>query len=88
MATFQGIKRVHRGREVMVYEGPQVEGEHDDCVISLCLANWGRVRGGSGPEEEIEDLREFVLDPDDMESDAGFRFGGGGYRFGAPGWRQ
>ncbi|HBP18000.1 MAG TPA: hypothetical protein DEA08_09430 [Planctomycetes bacterium] len=88
LATFQGIKRVHRGREVMVYEGPQVEGEHDDCVISLCLANWGRVRGGSGPEEEIEDLREFVLDPDDMESDAGFRFGGGGYRFGAPGWRQ
>lgn len=42
LARFQGLKRVLQGQEVMVYEGPQVLGEHDDCVISLCLANWGR----------------------------------------------
>ncbi len=45
LARFQGIKRQIQGREVMVYEGPQVEGEHDDCVISFVLANWGRVHG-------------------------------------------
>lgn len=45
MSRFQGIKRVHHGRELMIYEGPQVPGEHDDCVISLCLANHGRVHG-------------------------------------------
>tara|TARA_R110002072_G_scaffold275188_1_gene436286 strand:- start:260 stop:784 length:525 start_codon:yes stop_codon:yes gene_type:complete len=85
LATFQGIKRVRRGQEVMVYEGPQIEGEHDDCVISLCLANWGRVRGWDGSEEEGEDLSEFLPDPD--EPGSGPRFGGGsGYRFGSPGW--
>lgn len=42
LGVFQGVKRVYQGREIHVYEGPQVPGEHDDCVISLCLANWGR----------------------------------------------
>lgn len=100
LTTFQGLKRVHRGQEVMVYEGPQLEGEHDDCVISLCLANWGRVHGWSGPEEEIEDLRDFLPR---QASRGGPAFGGGsgwmfpgtgtwifggsgeGYRFGSPG---
>lgn len=99
LATFQGIKRVHRGQEVMVYEGPQLEGEHDDCVISLCLANWGRVHGWSGPEEELEDLRDFLPR---QGPGGGTPFGGGGgwltggssgwifggssgYRFGSPG---
>lgn len=45
MSKFQGIKRIHHGQEHMVYEGPQVPGEHDDCVISFCLANYGRVHG-------------------------------------------
>lgn len=43
LSTFQGIKRVVHGQEEMTYEGPQLEGEHDDCVVSLCLANWGRL---------------------------------------------
>jgi Terminase large subunit, T4likevirus-type, N-terminal len=93
LTTFQGLKRVLRGQEVMVYEGPQLEGEHDDCVISLCLANWGRVHGWSGPEEEVEDLRDFLPRPASRGSlpfgGAGgwSSFGGssGGYRFGAPG---
>lgn len=46
LSKFQAIKRVHHGRELMVYEGPQIAGEHDDCVISFCLANWGRARAG------------------------------------------
>lgn len=42
LSKFQGIKRQIHGQEVHVYEGPQVPGEYDDCVISFCLANWGR----------------------------------------------
>lgn len=45
LSKFQAIKRIHHGQELMIYEGPQVRGEHDDCVISFCLANWGRVHG-------------------------------------------
>lgn len=45
LSKFMGVKRVLHGTELMVYEGPQVEGEHDDCVIAFCLANWGRVHG-------------------------------------------
>lgn len=59
LTVFQGIKRQQHGREVMVYEGPQLKDEHDDCVISLCLANWGRVHGWQGPEDETEDFSEF-----------------------------
>ncbi|MEZ6189387.1 MAG: terminase family protein [Planctomycetota bacterium] len=74
LATFQGIKRVHRGQEVMVYEGPQLEDEHDDCVISLCLANWGRVHGDHGePEEELEDIRGF-LPKEHVSRRPGWRF--------------
>lgn len=53
MARFQGIKRVVHGREMNSYEGPQVPGEHDDCVISLCLANWGRTRDDT-PGDPLE----------------------------------
>lgn len=49
MSKFMGIKRVLHGQEMMIYEGPQVEGENDDCVISFCLANFGRVHGEDGP---------------------------------------
>ena len=86
LTTFQGIKRVHRGQEVMVYEGPQLEGEHDDCVISLCLANWGRVHGERGePEPELEDLRDY-LPRQRLARGGGWRFPSPPtYRFGAPG---
>ncbi|MDC3379092.1 terminase family protein, partial [Planctomycetota bacterium] len=33
LSRFQGIKRVIKGQEINVYEGPQIPGEHDDCVI-------------------------------------------------------
>lgn len=39
----QVVQRVVHGQPVKLYEGPQLDGEHDDCVISLALANWGRV---------------------------------------------
>lgn len=42
LAEFQGRTVLVQGREIKKYEGPRVKGEHDDCVISLCLANYGR----------------------------------------------
>jgi len=57
--VFQGIKRVLHGQELLVYEAPQLEGEHDDCVISLALANWGRHHGEVGFEDEVVDLAAF-----------------------------
>lgn len=42
LGVFQGRKTTYQGREIQIYEGPQIPGEHDDWVISLCLANWGR----------------------------------------------
>jgi hypothetical protein len=54
MSKFQGLKRVIHGQEVNVYEGPQLEGEHDDCVISFCLANWGRSRGDRADNAPVD----------------------------------
>lgn len=45
MARFIRVKRAVQGREVNIYEGPQIRGVHDDAVIAFCLANWGRVNG-------------------------------------------
>ena len=44
LRLFQAIRRVVQGKEHVVYQGPQLRGEHDDCVISLCLAVWGRAQ--------------------------------------------
>jgi hypothetical protein len=44
MSRFLRVKRVVRGRELNLYEGPQIRGVHDDAVIAFCLANWGRVQ--------------------------------------------
>lgn len=60
LTVFQGIKRLVHGQEVMAYEGPQLKDEHDDCVVSLCLANWGRVHGWAGPQDETEDFAAFA----------------------------
>lgn len=62
MTTFQGLKRVVHGQEVMSYEGPQIEGEHDDCVISLCLANWGRLNA-EVPAEQPRSRLASLLPP-------------------------
>jgi hypothetical protein len=64
LSLFQGIKRIAQGgQEVTHYEGPQLRGEHDDCVISLCLANWGRVKGLSPDDDDYDasaELAEFA----------------------------
>jgi hypothetical protein len=60
LSTFQAIKRVHHGRELMIYEGPQIAGEHDDCVISFCLANWGRSRDDTGEDPLAGDFSGFL----------------------------
>lgn len=46
----QVVQRVVHGQVIKVYEGPQIAGEWDDCVISLALANWGRARGEAMPD--------------------------------------
>jgi hypothetical protein len=47
MLFFTSTRKTRGGQEWIVYEGPQVEGEHDDCVISLALANWARIYGAT-----------------------------------------
>lgn len=60
LTLFQMIRRqTVQGREVICYSGPQVRGEHDDCVISLCLANLGRRDGWSQGVEPRENMQEF-----------------------------
>lgn len=60
LTLFQGIRRpAAHGQEVIVYEGPQLRGEHDDCVVSLCLANWGRVHRQEILSGETEDWQVF-----------------------------
>jgi hypothetical protein len=61
LQQFQAIRRVVAAKEVVVYQGPQLHGEHDDCVLSLCLANWGRLLlDEEGPLEEEHDPQEIV----------------------------
>jgi len=43
LARFQGLKYVQQGEKFTKYEGPALEGEFDDCVLSICLANHGRL---------------------------------------------
>lgn len=53
---FEGHRKVIGGTEIWTYHGPKPSKEaddkkdidHDDCVISLALANWGRVHGWDG----------------------------------------
>ena len=56
LARFQGIKRVSQGREYTSYGCPAGRGEHDDCVISLCLANWARAHA----EASLQPQRQHV----------------------------
>ena len=81
MSKFQGIKRVHHGQELMIYEGPQVQGEHDDCVISFCLANWGRVRGQASKDDGDGDLAALRPASSGPARAQGRGVGGGGYIF-------
>lgn len=51
MERFVGEKVLENGKDVVVWQGPQgQENEHDDAVISFCLANWGRARSLRGDD--------------------------------------
>jgi len=91
LSRFQGMRRVRGGREVVTYECPQLRGEHDDCVISLCLANWGRLHGWEDEEEYDvgQEIKEtlFANRVRPRRGDGGAGFGRrpvGGYHFKAP----
>lgn len=76
------IRRAIHGREVFVYEGvPDGEDAFDDCVISLALANEGRIHGWDGNPSEPVDLRKFVS----ASQSSGPKGPGVGYRFQLPG---
>lgn len=63
LAKFQGQKRVHQGQEITVYEGPQIQGEHDDCPISLMLAHWGSKHAWEGVWEDNSAAGDFLAQP-------------------------
>lgn len=52
-SRMQVVQKAVQGRVIKTYEGPQIAGEHDDCVISLALANWGRATGEAAPQRSI-----------------------------------
>ena len=62
LTFFEKHREVVGGSERFRYHGPQGDGEddHDDCVISLALANWGRIHGWDHLQGETEDLSEYV----------------------------
>jgi hypothetical protein len=62
LTFFESHREVIGGVERIRYHGPQGDGEddHDDTVVSLALANWGRLHGWEGPQGETEDLQEYV----------------------------
>lgn len=62
LAFFESHREAIGGVERVRYHGPEGEGEddHDDCVISLALANWGRLHGWEGRQGETENLQEYV----------------------------
>ncbi len=78
MSKFCGTKGVLHGRETMSYEGPQIRGEHDDTVISFCLANWGRSRGEKVDDPLRGDFSGFDPDRKDTGESSGGDVGGWG----------
>lgn len=82
MSRFQGVQKVVHGQPIMTYEGPQIAGEHDDCVSSLALANWGRVADET-PEDTgdgaLASLRPAAKRTAQARRPG--RVGGGGYYF-------
>jgi hypothetical protein len=55
-------RKVVAGVERVIYEGPTGEDEHDDCAVSLALANWGRLHGWE-PDPLKGDFGGFGGDP-------------------------
>jgi len=85
LTFFESHREVVGGAPRTRYHGPQGDGEddHDDCVISFALANWGRVHGWEGPQDEVEDLSEYVKATDVLKRRTGWlnQPAGGGYYF-------
>jgi len=56
MRFFEKHREVVHGVELMKYHGPEgdKEDDHDDCVISLALANWGRLNAWDDDEDPLE----------------------------------
>jgi len=83
LTFFESHREVVGGAPRNRYHGPQGDGEddHDDCVISFALANWGRVHGWEGPQDEVEDLSEYVRATDVLKSRSSWRIPPGGYMF-------
>ena len=61
MVFFEVHREVVGDVERVRYRGPQGDGEddHDDCVVSLALANWGRIHAWER-QDETENLQEYV----------------------------
>ena len=86
LTFFESHREAIGGVERIRYHGPQGEGEddHDDCVISLALANWGRLHGWEGPQDETENLVEYVRAAERLKTLHGYRYmfpSGPGYMF-------
>ena len=94
LSFFECHREVVAQVERVRYHGPQGDGEddHDDCVISLALANWGRLHGWEGPQGETEDLQEYIdaaraMQEGDFEDDLPPEYRppeGYGYQFPSP----
>lgn len=92
MTFFEAHRQIVGGVERWRYHGPEGVArddqdedneDHDDCVISLALANWGRVHGWEKPREPVN-LGSFVSAARSTTTDGGQ---GPGYRFRLPGGR-
>lgn len=65
-----GDRQVVAGVERIVYPGPVNEDEeHDDCAISLALANWGRIQGIEAPGEAVWESVTVTRQPPAEERD-------------------
>lgn len=76
-------RRTAGGVEQLVYVGADMEADdHDDTVISLCLARWGSRHAWTqaAPADPV-DLSGYVKAGSSLRSNVG----GSGYRFGLPG---
>jgi hypothetical protein len=63
LQLFTADRKVSGGVERVVYSAPEGEDEHDDCVIALALANYGRIHAWEGKRDlGGEAMRGFVDD--------------------------
>ena len=75
MVFFESHREVKGGSELMTYHGPEGDGDddHDDIVISLALANWGRIHGWDGYKAAPVDLSQYIAPPG-QSSHSGYQF--------------